>query len=543
MGIPSYFSYIVKNYPEIIKKFVNYNLHVDNLYLDCNSIIYDLYYKVASEESIDLIELEKSRLTSSLIKGVCLKISNYIQIVKPTKRVFIAFDGVAPVAKLEQQRSRRYKSAYQNELKRQIYQKTNPDPWNTAAITPGTQFMNELSQSIKEYFLNSTQLTIINSTSDIYGEGEHKIFEYIRSNAEQHKNDTTVIYGLDADLIMLSINHLPICNNIYLFRETPHFIQSIDKELDPNENYLLDIPLLTKSIVLFMNNDTNELNNETNNNSKIHDYIFLSFFLGNDFLPHFPAVNIRTGGMDKLLNSYRATIKTNEYLTDGKTICWKNVRKLVEFLALKEEDFLKEEYKLRNKREKFVYPTDTEENIFKRFELVPTYEREMEKYINPFQEYWESRYYKTLFDIRSDITGQKRKNICLNYMEGLEWTMKYYTSGCVNWRWYYKYHYPPLLSDLKQYIPLFDTTFVEFNPPNPVSPMVQLCYVLPLSSLYLIPEQIYKKLLETHPEWYRNDYEFIWCFCRYFWESHVKMNAIDIDELESLVNIFFITKR
>ena len=550
MGIPSYFSYIVKNYPEIIKKFINYNLKVDNLYLDCNSIIYELYYKVVSQQS----ESSKSNLTSNLIKGVCLKIENYIQIVKPTKRVFIAFDGVAPVAKLEQQRSRRYKSAYQNDIKRQICQQSEPDPWNTAAITPGTQFMSELSQSIKEHFSdsynnnnnNNNQLTIINSTSDIYGEGEHKIFEYIRLNAEQHKNDTTVIYGLDADLIMLSINHLPICNNIYLFRETPHFIQSIDKDLDPNENYLLDIPLLTKSIVLFMNNDANDQiendtndneTNELNNNSKIHDYIFLSFFLGNDFLPHFPAVNIRTGGMDKLLNAYRATIKTNEYLTDGKTICWKNVRKLLEFLAVKEEDFLKEECKLRNKREKFVYPTDTDENVFKRFELVPTYEREMEKYINPFQDYWESRYYKTLFDIRSDITGQKRKNICLNYMEGLEWTMKYYTSGCVNWRWYYKYHYPPLLSDLKQYIPLFDTTFVEFKQPNPVSPMVQLCYVLPLSSLYLIPETIYKKLLETRPEWYKNDYEFIWCFCRYFWESHVKMNAIDIDELESLIKI------
>ena len=79
--------------------------------------------------------------------------------------------------------------------------------------------------------------------------------------------------------------------------------------------------------------------------NKIYDYIFLSFFLGNDFLPHFPAVNIRTGGMDKLLNAYRETIgKTNEVLTDGTKIYWNNIRKLIQCLANNEEAFLKEEY-------------------------------------------------------------------------------------------------------------------------------------------------------------------------------------------------------
>jgi 5'-3' exonuclease len=88
-------------------------------------------------------------------------------------------------------------------------------------------------------------------------------------------------------------------------------------------------------------NNGEELTTEQQKN-RIYDYIFLCFFLGNDFMPHFPSVNIRTGGVDKMLNAYKATIGgTNENLTDGKKIFWKNVRKLVQNLANSEEEFIK----------------------------------------------------------------------------------------------------------------------------------------------------------------------------------------------------------
>jgi 5'-3' exoribonuclease 1 len=238
MGVPFFFSHIVKNYPRIIKKYVSNILKVDNLYLDCNSIIYDAYSKMEFDKLTESI-------TISIIKSVISKIEEYINIIQPSKMVIIAFDGVAPVAKLEQQRSRRYKSWYQNEISRIIFKKEKEDPWNTTAITPGTKFMSELNNNISKYFnktvsknLNVTEIVV--SGSDNIGEGEHKLFSYIRSNLTKHIDETTVIYGLDADLIMLSINHLPICPNIYLFRETPHFIKSIDSSLEPNSNYFLD---------------------------------------------------------------------------------------------------------------------------------------------------------------------------------------------------------------------------------------------------------------------------------------------------------------
>ena len=547
MGIPSYFSYIVKNHPAIIKKYVKDILKVDNLYLDCNSIIYDCYNKMNFEKLTESIAI-------TIIRHVISKVEEYISIVDPQKTVIIAFDGVAPVAKLEQQRQRRYKSWYQNEISKEIYKnkKPNTDAWNTAAITPGTIFMAELNTMVSEHFKKKMEektylLNILVSGSNEAGEGEHKLFDYIRKNPDKHSLETTVIYGLDADLIMLSINHLPICPNIYLFRETPHFIQSIDSSLEPNSNYFLDIPELTDKIIGFLNKDKKEDKyvNKTNdiNKNKVYDYIFICFFLGNDFLPHFPALNIRTGGIDKMLNAYRVCIKPDQFLTDGKIINWQNVRKLISYLSSYEHEYIIEEHKTRDYKERNANKihinankTTLQDDEFKAFENCPQVERELEKYIDPFKPNWQRRYYRVLLNIKTDTTGTLTKDVAINYLQGLEWTMKYYTTGCADWRWQYKYSYPPLLQDLIRYVPAFPTEFVSPKPFNPVTEIVQLCYVLPRHSLHLLPKNLGKALIANFSEWYPNDCEFVWAYCRYFWESHAKMNEIDIKVLEHFLS-------
>ena len=477
--------------------------------------------------------------------------------MNPDSNVYIAFDGVAPTAKLEQQRQRRYKSKVQADLVKAVYNGKNPDAWNTAAITPGTKFMASLNAGLRKRFNDPAKYNLKNlilSPSDRYGEGEHKLFEYIRAFPDQHKEQNTVIYGLDADLIMLAINHLPVSKNLYLFRETPHFIQSISSDLQPNETYLMDIPELAKALVLEMNPNPPLEKVEPNRKvgfapllpkvdkvvtdlaqhlPKVGDYIFLCFFLGNDFMPHFPSVNIRTGGVDKMLNAYRATIgSTNENLTNGKQIYWGNVRKLVKHLADLEEEHIKTESALRDKRERFRIPDETPEDKIKKFDALPTYERVIEKYIDPKTPNWQSRYYKSLFDI--EIDDVRKKQICINYLEGLEWTMKYYTSGCPDWRWCYHYNYPPLFSDLLKYVPFFETEFVDNKKPAPVSELTQLSYVSPKESLNLLPPKLHERLNQTN--WYRNDCDVVWAYCRYFWEAHVMLPEIDIDELEAIVS-------
>jgi 5'-3' exonuclease len=524
MGIPSYFSYIVKNHANIIRKVASNTIHIDNLYLDCNSIIYDVVH------NIDFTKIAASD-TDGILNAVCQKIDTYILQLKPTNCVYIAFDGVAPVAKLEQQRARRYKSLYQNSIAKLFHKKNDPDPWNTTAITPGTNFMSKLNDKIETYYSDPSKYGVdgmIISTSKYAGEGEHKLFEHIRECPEAHKDKNTVIYGLDADLIMLSINHLPVAPNIYLFRETPEFIKSINSELEPNELYVLDIPELAKIITLDMNNGVQSPIN------RVYDYIFLCFFLGNDFMPHFPAVNIRTGGVDKMLQAYKATIgSTNDILTDGKTIYWKNVRRLIQFLANSEEEFLKQETKQRDKAEKRSLPNISDEDKYNQFVAIPLYDRSIEKKINPFKPNWQQRYYDNLFNMT--INEANIGAVCTNYLEGLEWTMKYYTRGCSDWRWCYNYSYPPLMSDLIHYIPNSEKEFIVTKPENPVSDLVQLCYVLPKQSLQYLPPILQRKLLLEHDRWYSTECSFIWAYCRYFWEAHVNLPHIPIEELEDFV--------
>jgi len=524
MGIPSFFSHIVKNHRTIIKK-IKDSKKMNNLYLDSNSIIYDCLRSIKYTSDI---QFEKE-----LIHEVCLKIDEYINVIKPDITILIAFDGVAPVAKLEQQRTRRYKSNLESKIRKQL----NPNDkksWDTRAITPGTKFMKKLNTYVKKYYHNKEKKynveKIIVSGSDKRGEGEHKIFDHIREYETQHKKQRTIIYGLDADLIMLALNNLPVAKWIYLYRETPEFIKYIDKNLKPNESYVMDIPELSQTIIKEMNGGLPPSTLQQKN--KLYDYIFLCFFLGNDFMPHFPAINIRKDGIFRLMSAYRNTIGNKRNLTDGKKIYWDNLYRLIEYLAKEERDNIKKEYNNRNKLERRFLPANTFDEQMERYLHTPTRNRELEHYINPNESFWEKRYYDVLFN-SEDTLAFKRK-VSTNFLEGLEWVMKYYTTGCYDWKWCYRFNYPPLLKDLLKFIPRWDINLLEYNNKS-VSPEVQLAYVLPKDSLKLLPVKIYVKLLKEKNHLYKDDCELVWAYCKYVWESHVNLPHIDIDNLEEFV--------
>jgi 5'-3' exonuclease len=311
---------------------------------------------------------------------------------------------------------------------------------------------------------------------------------------------------------------------LYLFRETPEFIKSIDKSLNPNELYLLNIPKL-KDII--SNHFSNNSNNDTCSN-----YIFLCFFLGNDFLPHFPALNIRTNGIKNLNDSYINIVKNNN-LIENESLNWGEIKNFIKELANYEEDYIIEEYAIRNKLKKRHFNPDDPKYLEERFNNLPILDMKTEQDTDPYKPNWQHRYYDKLFNIEYD--KYLIKNICINYLEGLEWTFKYYNKGCPDWTWYYKYHYPPLLEDLVKYIPTFDTTLIENKVTYPIHEYTQLSYVLPKNSLYLLPMSIQKFLSKNYNDLHNDNCKILWHFCRYFWESHVELPHIDIIKLNTLI--------
>ena len=529
MGIPSYFSHIIRNYSNIIRSLKYFHetcYQFQHLFMDCNSIIYDAVHSIEQTGNFSQYEDE-------IISNVIDKIKDYIYIIKPTDTVFIAFDGVAPLAKMEQQRTRRHKTLFLSNLSFNECVETKKDKWNTSAITPGTEFMEKLSKKINyEFTLKEKQLgvkKIIVSTSQEPGEGEHKLFDYLRKNVLTH--DNIALYGLDSDLIMLSIFHMNYCNNIYNFREAPEFIRNSlpvsVKSNDVNEPYFLDIEHLCKNILAEMRCVDNDM-------YRVYDYVFLCFFLGNDFLPHFPSMNIRTHGISTLLDMYTKKIGNipNNFLINKENhhIIWKNVRKIIKEVADNEEKFLLQEYELRRKYDRFKFQQTTEKEKETMFQNVPIIYRNQESYICPEANFWESRYYKSLF--KSQPTNKFMKDLCSNYLEGLEWVFKYYSKGCYDWQWKYNYHYPPLFKDLLQHIPHFETEFVKRKPEQPLLSITQLSYVLPITNHHLMPKKVQEFLSKFYSHNYVKDYQFEWAFCRYFWESHPVLPEISNSDIK-----------
>ena len=114
--------------------------------------------------------------------------------------------------------------------------------------------------------------------------------------------------------------------------------------------------------------------------------------------------------------------------------------------------------------------------------------------------------------------------------------MNYYTSNCIDWSWSYRYNYPPLFNDLLRFVPSFNMVMIEPNKNKNVSPYVQLSYVLPKESLYLIPNKIGEKLLKEREQYYTDSYEVKWAFCKFMWESHLDLPHIDLEDLEDFIS-------
>jgi len=556
MGVPGFFIWLQKHYKNNENnKIINSNLdqNIDVLYLDANCLFHPQCFKILEHYSDwDDIEILENKMMERII--------NYIDyltaIVNPIKKLFISVDGVAPVAKINQQRKRRFKSNYDNILKKKIKNKYNikqNKEWSNTVITPGTEFMEKLDKKIKKYISDKT-INIEYSSYQTPGEGEHKILDDIRQN----NNDRVVIYGLDADLIFLALSSKK--KNIYLLRESSHFnnknkdIKSDLFEYDPindveEEVCFVCIDEMRRRINEQLSRLIQNRNNIIYNLDFSDDFIVICFFLGNDFLPHLPSIDIKTGGLDYLLECYvNVFIKLKytmiNYSQEKAQIDGIFLDMYMNALSRGEDYYFKQilpKHQERLKKRKCPVSDPYGKDIWELENLrtEETYVIDNIRLGEGVPEDYKFRYYRYYYGVGTYI--KSHINILSEeYLKGIKWVVEYYFNGCICWEWQYPYNHGPFISDISDYMMnnSFDINQVVFKNSKPIDPFTQLLSVLPPQCSELLPSR-YRNLvhsqnspildyypIEIHIDYLNKDME---------WKGIPMIPTIDINRIKNAV--------
>ena len=114
MGIPGFFGWLLKKYK---RGYITMNSlsNIDELYIDANCMLHPSCFKI-----LDKTHFPNANLENEMIEVCIQDLDNLIKYVNPKVKLYVAVDGVAPFAKITQQRSRRYKSLVENQLKNKI---------------------------------------------------------------------------------------------------------------------------------------------------------------------------------------------------------------------------------------------------------------------------------------------------------------------------------------------------------------------------------------------------------------------------------------
>lgn len=375
------------------------DIEFDNLYLDMNGIIHPCTHPEDKPPPKD---------ENEMMVAIFDCIDRLFSIVRPRKLLYMAIDGVAPRAKMNQQRSRRFRASKEaaekaaeiarirEELKAKGAilppEKPKEHHFDSNCITPGTPFMERLSRCLQYYIhdrLNNDpgwkNIKVILSDANVPGEGEHKIMDYIRKQRSQPDHDPNtqhVLCGADADLIMLGLaTHEPnftiireeflpnkprpcdICSQIghemkdCSGLDMEYHAQQPDIEFGKETKYIF-VRLNVLKEYLEKELQMPNLPFKYDFERVIDDWVFMCFFVGNDFLPHLPSLEIRENAIDRLIHLYKKCVyRTGGYLTDSGDVALERVEMIMRDLGEVEDDIFRdrqkneERMKARNKRQ------------------------------------------------------------------------------------------------------------------------------------------------------------------------------------------------
>lgn len=316
-------------------------------------------------------------------------------------------------------------------------EKPKGEHFDSNCITPGTPFMDRLSKCLHYYVhdrLNNNPawkgLKVFLSDASVPGEGEHKIMDFIRRQRGQPNHDPNtqhVLCGADADLIMLGLaTHEP---NFTIIREEflpnkPRPCEvcgSIAHEMSSCEGLMPataceTAPAASEVKFIFVRlsvlkeylRRTLQMPNlpfQYDFERVLDDWVFLCFFVGNDFLPHLPSLEIREGAIDRLINLYKNCVyKTNGYLTKSGEVNLERVQMILRDLGRVEDDIFTQrqkreiQFRERNKANKKKKPDTPNFQNMHNSQFAPT---QLGKGIQP----------QAIKNIRNEIANIRRMDL------------------------------------------------------------------------------------------------------------------------------------
>lgn len=476
MGIPKFAKWIFQNRKRQLTT-ASIPSNVASLCFDVNSIIHgcaQIVYGYGESENDQrkqaIQNMSDQVLEQELFKLISDTILRIVERVNPKSFLVLAVDGVAPLAKINQQRQRRYRSASGVTEMR----------FDPNCITAGTDFMFRLDAYLQQWIQANIRILperVLYSGHLVPGEGEQKIFDYVRSY-EISGYGSHIIYGLDADLIILSL--VSRLKGIYLLRE---------KSLEQNVYERL----------IMIDEVRDYIGYRMRTNTAVDDFAVLTFFLGNDFLPTSPMFSgDMTETIEYMLDIY-ATMKIQLTYPKEAIIDTKNLYKIIRVFAEGETERLKSVYQNLPKNG-FKTLEMSVEHLFMNNRLQVNLDK------SEFRQNWYTKIFSPpldnldlAFEIPSDLyiklfdaTDSRIKDVVRNYISGILWTYYYYKKGTkdASPNYFYSLGYAPLMEDIHRHFPKTVEPYASkdiLNDRYNLSVIKQMIAVLPPQSLRIVP--------------------------------------------------------
>lgn len=428
MGINGFQKWLYRYHSNSFKKVIN--TKCDYFCIDMNSIIHQKYNEFLMKE-----ESYRDNIYEYIYKSICELIKKY----KPIKKTIICIDGVAPLAKLNQQKMRRYRHMIFND---------GTMLYNPNEISPGTQFMKELSKYLHDYM--DKDKNVILSDNSCVGEGEQKIFKYLKEKINE--NDDIFIYGLDSDLFLLS----------YILNSNITLI--LDRNGDIDYFNINEFKTITNGIYSY-------------------DLVFLISLFGNDFIPDSPILSLY-GNLNDVLQIYYIYYKnTNQYICPNGYININNLYIIFEMLKQYE---LK---KIMEKKNNINFDTLIEnindiKIVNKQIdEIIENNKSMINKNDMNYNDFMNNYYINKL-----NITNKYKLNNVINmYLRMLQWVILYYKyNDPPSWMLSYNKQFSPFYCDITDYIYkyYYKLKLNEYKKNEPLKECEQLLYILPKNDIY-----------------------------------------------------------